>query len=42
MPGNFVVDAYPVVVQVTDILLIVLGVALIGWLISLLTRRLTR
>lgn len=42
MPGNFVVDAYPVVVQFTDILLIVLGVALIGWLISLLTRRLTR
>lgn len=42
MPGNFVVDAYPVVVQTADIVLIVLGVALIGWLISLLTRRLTR
>ena len=42
MPGNFVVDAYPVVVQPMDIVLIVLGVALIGWLISLLTRRLTR
>ena len=42
MPGNFVVDAYPVVVQATDILIIVLGVALIGWLISLLTRRMTR
>ena len=42
MPGNFVVDAYPVVVQPIDIVLIVLGVALIGWLISLLTRRMTR
>ncbi len=41
MPGNFVVSAYPVVIQVSDILLIVAGVALIGWLISLLTRRLT-
>ena len=39
MPGNFVVDAYPVDVQAGDIALIVLGVALIGWLISLLTRR---
>ena len=42
MPGNFVVEAYPVVVQPADIILIVLGVALIGWIISLLTRRLTR
>lgn len=42
MPGNFVVDAYPVVVQPMDIVLIVLGVALIGWLISLLTRQMTR
>ncbi len=42
MPGNFVVDSYPVVVQPMDIVLIVLGVALIGWLISLLTRRMTR
>ena len=41
MPGNFVVEAYPVVVQLSDILIIVAGVALIGWLISLLTRRLT-
>ena len=38
MPGNFVVDAYPVVVQVTDVLLIIAGVALIGWIISLLTK----
>lgn len=42
MPGNFVVDAYPVVVRVADILIVVAGVALIGWLISLLTRRMTR
>ena len=42
MPGNFVVDAYPVVVQVSDILIIIVGVALIGWLISLLTRRMTK
>ena len=42
MPGNFVVDAYPVVVRLSDILIIIAGVALIGWLISLLTRRLTK
>ena len=42
MPGNFVVDAYPVVVQASDILIIIVGVALIGWLISLLTRRMSR
>lgn len=42
MPGNFVVDAYPVVVQASDVAIIGVGVALIGWLISLLTRRMTR
>ena len=42
MPGNFVVDAYPVVVQPLDIVLVVGGVAFIGWLISLLTRRITK
>ena len=42
MPGNFVVDAYPVVVQAADILLIIAGVALIGWLISLLTRKMAK
>lgn len=42
MPGNFVVEAYPVVVQATDVLIIVAGVALIGWLISFLTRQNTR
>ena len=39
MPGNFVVSAYPVVIQASDILIIIAGVALIGWLISFLTRR---
>ena len=42
MPGNFVVDAYPVVVQPLDIVIVVAGVAAIGWIVSLLTRRLTR
>lgn len=42
MPGNFVVEAYPVVVQPLDIVIVVAGVALIGWIVSLLTRRLTR
>lgn len=42
MPGNFVVDAYPVVVQPLDIVLVGVGVAFIGWLISLLTRRITK
>ena len=42
MPGNFVVDAYPVVVQPLDIVLVVGGVAFIGWLISLLTRRIMK
>ena len=41
MPGNFVVDAYPVVIRLSDVLIIMAGVAFIGWLISLLTRRLT-
>ena len=40
MPGNFVVEAYPVIVRISDVLIIIAGVALIGWLISLLTRRL--
>ena len=36
MPSNFVVDAYPVVVKFLDILLIVAGVGLIGYLTALL------
>lgn len=36
MPGNFLISSYPVIVQWTDILLTVTGVALIGYLIALL------
>ena len=36
MPGNFVVDAYPVVVQAADIAVVIAGVACIGWIVSLL------
>lgn len=36
MPGNFVIDAYPVVVKGMDILLTVLGVGLIGYITALL------
>ena len=35
MPGNFVVDAYPVVLKFTDVLLSATGVALIGLLVAL-------
>lgn len=36
MPGNFLVNSYPVIVQWSDILLTIAGVALIGYLIALL------
>ena len=36
MPGNFVIEAYPVVVKPLDILLIIAGVGLIGYLTALL------
>ena len=36
MPGNFLVNAYPVIVSWSDILLTIVGVALIGYLIALL------
>ena len=39
MPGNFVIDAYPVVVKWTDILLTILGVGLIGYITALLAGR---
>lgn len=39
MPGNFLVNAYPVVLKFTDIVLTVLGVAAIGLTISLLSTR---
>ena len=37
MPGNFMVEAYPVVLQIPDILFTVLGVAAIGLTVSLLS-----
>lgn len=39
MPGSFIVDAYPVVLKVFDVLLTVLGVAAIGLTISLLSAK---
>ncbi len=36
MPGGFLVQSYPVIIQWTDIVLTVAGVALIGYLIALL------
>ena len=39
MPGNFIVDAYPVVLRAPDILWTVAGVALIGYLMALLPTR---
>jgi hypothetical protein len=32
MPGNFIIDSYPVVVKFVDVTLIVCGVAAIGYL----------
>lgn len=37
MPGNFVINAYPVVIQWQDVLLTALGVGLIGFIVSRLT-----
>lgn len=39
MPGNFLVNAYPVILQWSDILSTIAGVALIGYLIALLPVR---
>ncbi|MBP5334087.1 MAG: ABC transporter permease [Bacteroidales bacterium] len=39
MPGNFLVQAYPVVLKFTDILWIVLGVAGVGYLMALIPSR---
>ena len=38
MPGNFVVDAYPVVIRWADVLITVASVSLIGWLAARLAR----
>ena len=39
MPGNFMIEAYPVIVSWTDIILTAGGVAILGYLISLLPVR---
>ena len=36
MPGNFVIQAYPIILSLTDVLLTIVGVALIGYIIALL------
>jgi ABC-type lipoprotein release transport system permease subunit len=36
MPGHFIVQAYPVVISWIDVLLVIIGVATIGYLIALL------
>ena len=39
MPGNFMVEAYPIVIRPLDIVVTALSVALIGWLIALIPAR---
>ncbi|MBP5398079.1 MAG: ABC transporter permease [Bacteroidales bacterium] len=39
MPGNFMVDAYPVVIRPWDVVVTALSVALIGWVIALVPAR---
>jgi ABC-type lipoprotein release transport system permease subunit len=36
MPGNYIINAYPVILKATDILWTALGVAVVGYLIALL------
>ena len=42
MPGNFVIQAYPVVLKGSDLLITALSVAILGYLIAALTERLSR
>ena len=42
MPGAFVLDAYPIIINWPDIIAITIGVALIGWLIATLSSRTAR
>ena len=42
MPGNFVIQAYPVVLKASDILITALSVAILGYLIAAFTERLSR
>lgn len=36
MPGNFIVEAYPVVLEAQDVLMVICGVSLVGYLSALL------
>ena len=42
MPGNFVIQAYPVVLKASDLLITALSVAILGYLIAAFTERLSR
>ena len=42
MPGNFVIQAYPVVLKGSDLLITALSVAILGYFIAALTERLSR
>ena len=42
MPGNFVIQAYPVVLKSSDLLITALSVAILGYLIAAFTERLSR
>jgi lipoprotein-releasing system permease protein len=39
MPGNFIVNSYPVVLQASDLLWTVVGVAGVGFLMALIPSR---
>ena len=39
MPGNFLVEAYPVVLRIGDVLISATGVALIGLMVALIPSR---
>ena len=42
MPGNFVIQAYPVVLKASDLLITALSVVILGYLIAAFTERLSR
>ena len=42
MPGNFVIQAYPIVLKGSDLLITALSVAILGYLIAAFTERLSR
>lgn len=42
MPGNFIIDAYPVVIRWGDVALTIVSVAIVGYLAAALSRRIGR